>query len=291
MATVNLIFTHTTEHLAAHFAPDPHFRLFLSEKNKDQQRYFPDGEIYVCFPNLEQIKGRVIIIHSGFPQVNSGLQELEMILALLQPRKKQIDLEIFFTYFPYARQDNIFRRGEINAARFLLDKLIHFYRVNKIYLCDPHFANKKWVNNYPLEIVKISSLLQEKARQDFPEIIFLSPDQGGSEREGLPGARKERRSSFEVHFHYPPDFQQQISARTIGVVDDLLQTGGTLSRFGQLCLQCGAQKLIAVITHGVLAEGIKRVQSIYSHLYLANTINQPAANFDISPHLKKIFRA
>ena len=65
-------------------------------------------------------------------------------------------------------------------------------------------------------------------------------------------------------------------------MDDIIETGGTMDRFYDKCLEYGAKELVALVTHGVLPSGIEKIKNKYSHLYLTNSIDQPEANVDIS---------
>ena len=103
---------------------------------------FPDGEINtkLVLPKTD----RVVVLHSGSPNPNEGLVELEMILSILnQSSVKKI--EVFFTYFPYAQVDSM--------AEAIIRKLVKYYKVSKIYAIDPHFSNKTWINKYPIKII------------------------------------------------------------------------------------------------------------------------------------------
>jgi ribose-phosphate pyrophosphokinase len=80
----------------------------------------------------------------------------------------------------------------------------------------------------------------------------------------------------------PQKLQKFIRGRIVAVVDDLLETGGTLERFLRECKKYGAQKVIALVTHGVLKSGIQRTKKKYAKLYLTNTINQLQTNVDIT---------
>jgi len=91
-------------------------------------------------------------------------------------------------------------------------------------------------------------------------------------------------NSFRVRFFSSKiDFKNKI----VGVVDDLVETGGTLLRFYDFAKKSGAKKVIALITHGVLAEGISKINRKYSKLYLTNTIGQKEANIDITELILK----
>ena len=73
-----------------------------------------------------------------------------------------------------------------------------------------------------------------------------------------------------------------MNGKAVGVVDDIIGTGGTLVKFYEFAKQSNAKNIIAFITHGVLDAGIHRVEGTFSKLYLTNTINKKEANIDIT---------
>lgn len=275
-----LVFTSAVEHLAANLRKKTNSIGFVfPEKNKESRRLFPDGEVYVRIPEINRLKkGRVVILYSGMPEPNTGLIELEMILQILKDRK--IRPEIFFTYFPYCRQDKTFEPGETNVAENLIKKLVNFYGVKKIYLIDPHFGRMVWVKKYPIVSISALPLLIKRVKKDFgKDVLLLSPDKGGKRRTGISGLNKKRINSFKVK-HISSKIS--VKGKTIGVVDDIIGTGGTLLRFYEFAKNSGAKRVIALTTHGVLKRGIKKVKKKFVKLYLTNTISRKEANVDIS---------
>jgi len=152
------------------------FEVIFPDLSRDGKRYFPDGEIYMRILKAKKLQdSRVIVLYSGAPKPNEGLTELELILQIL--RDNNIKPEIFFTYFPYGMQDKVFKKGETNVAENLIEKLINYYKVKKIYIIDPHFDGRKWVKKYPIISISAIPSLIKKAKEDFGEnILFLSPD-------------------------------------------------------------------------------------------------------------------
>lgn len=252
--------------------------------NKDGKRMFPDGELYMKIPRPERVSGkRVVVLHAGAPFQNEGLMELELICQILKEAKAR-SVEIFFTYFPYGMQDSVFSSGETNAAAMLIEKLTKHYSIKKIHIIDAHFAGKPWTSRYPLHLISALPLLTERARRDWGnELLFLSPDKGGKRRTDFQNLKKKRKNSYEVEIHSAKRLEGKIKNRTIAVVDDIVETGGTLLRFHEECKRLGAKDAIALITHGLLQEGLTRVANTYSKLYLTNTINRSEANVDIIP--------
>ncbi len=256
-----------------------HLARRLKKKIKVKNYFFPDGEVYVRIAEINKLKNkRVIVLQSGAPNPNSCLIELEMILQVLKDR--EIRPEIFFAYFPYGRQDRVFETGETNAAENLIRKLFSYYRVRKIYAIDPHFGGRTWLKKYPFVSVSAVPLLIKKAQEDFgKDILFLSPDKGGQRRTGIKGLNKHRINSFKIE-HFSPKIA--VKGRKIAVVDDIIATGGTLLKCYDMLKNSGAKQIFALATHGVLADGVKKIKNKFTKLYLANTINKKTANVDIT---------
>jgi len=266
------------------------FEIVFPDSNRDGKRYFPDGEVYMRILKANKLRDKkVIVLHSGAPRPNEGLIEIELILQIL--RDNGVKPEIFFPYFPYGMQDKVFEKGETNVAKNLIEKLINYYKVKKIYVIDPHFGGRKWIKKYPLIDVSAIPILIEVAKGDFaaeaslaPEgrgedILFLSPDIGGKRRTGVSGIKKERLTSFKVKMVSP---KLNLKGRIIGVIDDMIKTGGTLLRFQEIAKKSEAKKVLALVTHGVMPSGISKIKEKYSKLYLTNTVKQKEANIDVT---------
>jgi len=282
MEKVNIIPTSQAEHIGKRLAKKD-LKVTFPEKNKEGKRYFPDGEVYTRISEIDKLKGKTIVLHSGAPNPNDGLIELEIILEILRKSKAK-PIEVFFTYFPYGKQDNIFEKGETNAAENLVRKLVDCYGVTKIYVIDAHFWGREWVKKYPIINISAVDLLIQAALDDFPEAIFLPPDIGSERRTGLKlkGLKKKRIDSYLVKIKSDEEFKAIVKGKVVGVIDDMVETGATLVPFYEECKKCGAKEVIALVTHGVLTEGIERINSKYSKLYLTNTINRKEVNVDIA---------
>ena len=214
--------------------------------------------------------------------------ELELTLQIL--KDNGIKPEIFFTYFPYGMQDEVFKKGEINVAENLIEKLINYYKVKKIYTIDAHFGGRKWVKKYSIINISAVPILTERAKRDCGKnILFLSPDQGGQRRTKILGVQKERYNSFSVKIFSP---KINFEGKIVAVIDDIIKTGGTLLKFQEIAKRSGARKVLALATHGVIPAGVSKIKKKYSKLYLTNTIKQKESNVDITDLiLKNIFKA
>ena len=301
---------------AAHLAKslrNKGFQVAFPQESKDKKRYFPDGEVYIKLSSqflsrIKKTRTRIAVLHSGAPKPNEGLVELELILQILKDNK--IRPEVFFSYFPYGMQDRVFEKGETNVAENLIEKLVNFYKAAQIYIIDPHFGGRKWIKKYPIKTISAVPLLIQRAQKEFglahrlvrqsfsvsgslgeggESILFLSPDVGGKRRTGISGLKKERINSFRVEILTSnlncvlgQKSQTIIKGKVIGVVDDVIKTGGTLLKFAEISKKAGAKKILALATHGVIPSGVTQVKKAYSHLYLTNTIWQKNANVDVT---------
>lgn len=283
--SLNIILNTTTKHLESAFN-NGDFKVFRTLKNKDHKHYFPDGEIYIRLDRVEEIKGRTIVIHSGAPQPNEGLVELETTLGILKENKVG-PVEVFFTYFPYGQQDKRFLDGELNIAENLLKKLVEYYQVSKIYVIEPHFGHRDWVKNYPLKIISTIDVFKETIKDQYPNLLFLSADCGQTKRSGVEGAKKERIDSHNVKFSFDKQISEAIKDRNICVVDDLIETGNTLNKLFMECKDNGAKEVIVFVTHPVLLEGVEKVSDKVDQFYTTNTIDQRPFNVDISELIVK----
>ena len=250
--------------------------------NKEGKYRFPDGEVYLRVPEIEHAD-HVTIIHSGYPDPNDGLIELYMLLDVIgQYGKLRSRPEVIFTAMPYARQDKAYYRGELNAAETLCKTLLKRYGVGQITTIDAHFANEGWSRKLPIFNVSASGTLIDAARADHPGIVFMAPDAGSTRRSRIKGAKKIRKNSYEVQVSLGEEFSDIIKGRDVAVVDDILATGTTLECFYHEARKSGAEKVFALITHGVCREGIDRIHAVYDGLYMTNSVKWSESNVPVN---------
>jgi ribose-phosphate pyrophosphokinase len=281
-----LIPTSNAEFLAEKMKLPKGANLIRLEGNKDGRRIFPDGESYLRLPP-KKLKKRVVVLHAGAPNPDQGVVELEMLLAALRDTGHK-HIEIFFSYFPYGMQDGAKHPGETNSAKNLIEKLISYYKVKKIYVLDAHFHGKEWVRKYPVQNISALDLLKKAALKKYPNPIFMAPDLGSQRRHDLKGTTKKRKNSFEIDLSHDEHFIHMVKGQTVAVVDDIVETGGTAVKFAEVCKKVGVKKCIALITHGLLQSGIDRLKKNYSDVYVTNSISHVKKGIDISESVLKI---
>lgn len=278
-----LISTRNAEHIAKKLE-DKADVLYIAS-NKDGKNIFPDGELYVRIPDVEKVRGkRTMILHSGMPSPNESLLELESVLEILNYNSPS-SIEVFFLYYPFGMQDKIFLPGEINMAEHIAKKLVDYYNVSRIYTIDVHFHSSELMKKYPFVDLSAEKTILDKMKEDgidINNIVCIAPDMNSQKRLGIEGFEKERENSYTISIKGREDLNRKVKGKTVAVWDDLIETGGTMARAIEEIQKMNAKEIIAVATHGVLQEGIEKVRSKCSKLYLTDTINTKYANVDIS---------
>jgi|SRR3989344_7149583 len=285
--TTYIIPTSTAEHIARNLVGKEDFEVVFTEGNKEGKRRFPDGEVYTRIPRIDEIEGRVVVLHSRVLDPNAEIIELETILDVLQSSetdKKRINAEVFFTYFSYGKQDLPFQKGESNIALDIVNRIMTYYFVDTMYTIDAHFVGRRWTNDFNIINTTAANLLQDSANADYPEenILYIGPDAGSRRRSGLRSFNKVRMNSYLTKIQGDQELREAVRGRIVGVVDDIIETGGTMAGCYDVCMGYGAKEVIALATHGVLESGIRRVKEKFSKLYLSNTIDRPEANVDVT---------
>ena len=270
---MDTIVTPTAEHLDLDAAR-------LDSHPQNESRLFPDGEVYVQLESVAEIES-ALVVHSGQPRPNRGLAYLYGLLDLLT--KHDVLITLCFTYVPYGMQDKEFYPGTVNYARTLLDHIIR-YPVRQVYAIDPHFSHRDWFAKYPVTHLHAFPLVRERVDANLDEYVVVGPDLGAVERFGIPSYEKSRKGAYDVEL----EGQLDVEGRNVLVFDDLIETGGTMVAAYDRLKSQGADTVVAAAVHGVLDEGIRRVQDTYDDLYLTNTIETDAGTVSIESLVRTV---
>jgi phosphoribosylpyrophosphate synthetase len=275
--------------------------------NIDGMDEFPDKEIYTAIPKIEKIDGRdVIILHGGAPRPNSSQLSLFHVLqSIRKPIKGWKDesgvkhqvplnvrpksLNIFFTYFTGGKQDWVDRTGAVNAAELYLEICRKFFGVDRFFTVDAHFTLDEWANKYPLTNVSAVDLLIEAAKRDgYGDYEIYGPDEGSERMSIQKRIKKDRLNSYKDALrHGKGELKRMFKGRKIYLIDDLLQTGGTMEGALNAMIDAGTKDIIAGVTHLRMNQGYNRVRSKVSKLYSSdsNPAN-PNSNLSIAGLVK-----
>ncbi|WP_127782159.1 ribose-phosphate diphosphokinase [Rhodococcus sp. X156] len=224
-------------------------------------RDFANGEIFVRFE--ESVRGcDAFVLQSHCAPINTWLMEqLIMVDALKRASAKRIT--VIMPFYPYARQDKKHRGREPISARLIAD-MFKTAGADRIMTVDLHTAQIQGFFDGPVDHLLATSLLSEYVTSKYPDenVTVVSPDSGRVRQAekwadtlgGVPIAF--------VHKTRDPRVPNQVKAnrvvgdvegRTCILIDDMIDTGGTIASAVQVLRDAGAKDVIIAATHGVLS--------------------------------------
>jgi ribose-phosphate pyrophosphokinase len=221
---------------------------------------FANGEIYVRFG--ESVRGcDAFVIQSHTAPINQWLMEqLIMVDALKRASAKRITVVIPF--YGYARQDKKHRGREPISARLVAD-LFRTAGADRLMSVDLHTAQIQGFFDGPVDHLWALPLLAEHVRKRFDRsrMTVVSPDAGRvrvadqwSDRLGVPLAiihkRRDPKVANQVKVH---EVVGEVRDRTCVLVDDMIDTGGTIVQAAEALFEQGAAEVIVAATHAVLS--------------------------------------
>jgi ribose-phosphate pyrophosphokinase len=227
---------------------------------KASVRRFADMEVFVEIQ--ENVRGSdVFIIQSTSYPANDHLMELLIITDALR-RASARRITAVIPYFGYARQDRkVGSRSPISAK--LVANLITRAGVDRVLTLDLHAGQIQGFFDIPTDNLYASPVMVRDIRErfDLTNVMVVSPDVGGvmrarglAKRINAPLAivdkRRERAGESEVM-----NVIGDVAGYTCILVDDMVDSGGTLVNAGDALLANGAKEVYAYITHGVLSGG------------------------------------
>jgi ribose-phosphate pyrophosphokinase len=239
---------------------------------------FSDGEAYVQV--LENVRGAdVFIVQPTCYPVDQNLFELLLMIDALK-RSSARRITPVIPYFGYARQDRKDKPRAPISAKLVAD-LLTVAGANRALVVDLHAPQIQGFFNIPVDHMFASPVLVDHVRKmELPNLTIVSPDAGGVERARF-FAKKidaalaivdKRRVEMDVTevMHVIGD----VKDRTCLILDDIIDTAGTLVKTGEALMNAGALKAYACATHPVLSgPAVQRIaHSCLEQVIVANTI-------------------
>ena len=246
------------------------------------RKRFADGELYIQIQ--ESIRGAdVYLLQPCCHPVNDNLMELMIVIdACRRASARQITAVI--PYYGYARADRKTAGRESITAK-LVANLITEAGANRVLAMDLHSAQIQGYFDIPFDHVYGSPvLLDYLARKELSDLVVVSPDVGGVARarafakklEDAPLAiidkRRQAHNVAEVM-----NVIGDVKGKTAILVDDMIDTAGTLLEAGRLLRQEGAKAIYACATHAVFSEpAVSRLSNgVFEEVIVTNTIPIP----------------
>lgn len=249
---------------------------------------FADGEIQVEIH--ESVRGNhVFVIQSTCPPVNQNYMELFIMLDALK-RASASHITAVIPYYGYARQDRKVAPRAPISAKCVAD-LLTTAGADRVVCVDLHAAQIQGFFNVPVDHLFAIPTLARTFREKYgygTDYVVVSPDAGGVERARAFAKRIESTMAIIDKRRTGPNEAKalhligDVKGKVAIIVDDMIDTAGTLSQAVDSLLKHGASKVLAVSTHPVLSgPAIRRLkESVIEKLIVTDSIplSQEAIN-------------
>jgi ribose-phosphate pyrophosphokinase len=241
---------------------------------------FSDGEVTVEI--MENVRGRdVFVVQSTSPPANDHLMELLVMVDACR-RASAGRITAVMPYFGYSRQDRRPRATRVAITAKLVANMLMGAGVHRVLTVDVHADQIQGFFDIPVDNVYASPvLLGDVWRQKYDDLVVVSPDVGGVVRAraiakrlddadlAIIDKRRPRANESEVM-----NIIGEVEGKSCVLVDDLVDTAGTLCHAAMALKDVGAKRVVAYITHPVLSgPAIERIQaSSLDELVVTDTI-------------------
>lgn len=245
---------------------------------------YANSEIYVRYE--ESVRGcDAFVIQSHPAPVNEWLME-QLIMVDALKRASASRITVVAPFYPYARQDKKHLGREPISARLVAD-LFEAAGADRIMSVDLHASQIQGFFNGPLDHLSGLPVLAEyiESKYDVSEMTVVSPDAGRvrladtwSDRLGVPLAiihkRHDPSTANQVRVH---EVVGDVQNRVCLLVDDMIDTGGTICQAAEALIERGARCVIAAATHPVLSgPAAKRLNATkFEEIIVTNTLPPP----------------
>ncbi|MBW1779778.1 MAG: ribose-phosphate pyrophosphokinase [Deltaproteobacteria bacterium] len=239
---------------------------------------FSDGEIQVEIG--ENIRGRdVFVIQSTSTPVNDNLMQLLIIMDAMR-RASAERISAVIPYYGYARQDRKVKPRVPITSKLVAD-LITAAGANRVVSMDLHAGQIQGYFNIPVDNIFAAPILLKYIQNNLQDdLVIISPDAGGVERARAFAKRLDATLAIIDKRREAPNVAQamniigEVKGKTAIILDDMVDTAGTLTQAAAALKERGANKIHACCTHPVLSgPAIERIEaSPINNLVITDTI-------------------
>jgi ribose-phosphate pyrophosphokinase len=241
---------------------------------------FSDGECNIEL--IENVRGRdVFIVQPTSPPTNDHLMEL-LIMADACKRASAAQITAVIPYFGYARQDRRPRATRAAITAKLVANMISGAGVDRVLTIDLHADQIQGFFDIPVDNVYASPvLLGDAYKAGYRNMIVVSPDVGGVVRARALAKRLDDADLAIIDKRRPRPNESkvmniigEVRGKTCVLIDDLVDTAGTLCQGAQALKDEGATKVVAYITHAVLSgKAVEKIStSAIDELVVTDTV-------------------
>lgn len=241
---------------------------------------FSDGEFQPQY--LDSVRGATVyILQSTMPPADNLM---ELLLAIDAAKRASADKVIaVMPYFGWARQDRKDRPRVAIGAK-LVANILHAAGADRVMTCDLHADQIQGFFDIPVDHVYASSVFIPYIRaKQFENLSIAAPDMGGAKRAN---AYAKALDSSVIICHKTREKANvvgsitaigEVEGRNVIIVDDMIDTAGTLCKAAEVLKQKGALSVRACATHGILSgSAVRRLHdSCLEEIYITDTVPHP----------------
>lgn len=239
---------------------------------------FSDGEILVRIE--ENVRGMdVFVVQSCSDPVNKNIMELLIMIDALK-RSSARRITAVIPYYGYARQDRKDQPRVPVTAKLVAD-LITTAGADKVLTMDLHAGQIQGFFNIPVDhLYATPVILSYLHSMDLKDLVVVSPDAGGVERARAFAKRLNANLAIIDKRREGPNQAKimniigEVDNRDVLLLDDMIDTAGTIAQGAQACADKGARRVLAGCTHAVLSgPALQRLNdSVIDQVIVTNTI-------------------
>ena len=241
---------------------------------------FSDGETIVEI--MENVRGRdAFIVQSTCAPTNDNMMEILLLCdALRRASVERITAAV--PYFGYSRQDRRIRHQRVPVSAKVVANMLCTAGIDRLLTVDLHADQIQGFFDIPVDNVYASPLLLGDIwRQKYPNMVVVSPDVGGVVRARAVAKRLDDSDLAIIDKRRPRANESEVmhiigevNDRTCIIIDDLVDTAGTLCQAAKALKSHGARKVVAYATHPVLSgPAVERIDnSLIDELVVTDTI-------------------
>ncbi len=238
---------------------------------------FADGEFQTCL--MDNVRGRdVYLVQSTFPPADNLFELLLMVDAARRASAKSI--VAVMPYFGFARQDRK-DRPRVPISAKLIANLLTAAGVNRVITLDLHADQIQGFFDVPVDHLYASTLFSDYLKNlNLPNLTMASPDTGGTRRAAAYAKNlgtdfvicyKQRAKANEIA---KMSIVGDVKGRDIVLVDDIIDTAGTITKAAELMMENGAASVRAFCTHPVFSGKAydRLINSPFTEIVVTDTI-------------------
>jgi ribose-phosphate pyrophosphokinase len=240
---------------------------------------FSDGEVMVEL--MENVRGKdAFVLQSTCTPTNDNLMEIMVMVDALK-RSSAARVTAAIPYFGYARQDRRPRSARVGITAKVVANMLQAVGVDRVLTMDLHADQIQGFFDIPVDNVYAAPiLLGDVWKHDYPNLIVVSPDVGGVVRARALAKRLESDLAIidkrrpKANMAEVMNIIGEVEGRSCVIMDDMVDTAGTLAKAAQALKESGAVRVVAYCTHPVFSgPAIERIaESELDEVVVTDTI-------------------